>query len=160
MMGVGKTTLGKIVAKKQNLKFIDTDLCIERKYSMKIPEIFKKKGEIIFRQWEAEEVVEALKKNGYVIALGGGAFLNKKVRSMILKYSTSIWLDINLTKINERVKWGKKRPLLNNKNNQIKINKLYYERKNIYKLAKYKINCNNLNKKDIVTKIINFYEKQ
>jgi len=160
MMGVGKTTLGKIVAKKQNLKFIDTDLCIERKYSMKISEIFKKKGELIFREWEVEEVLESLKKNESVIALGGGAFLNKKVRTIILKHSTSIWLDINLSKLNERVKWSKKRPLLNDKNNQTKINKLYNERKNIYKLAKYKINCNNLNKEDIVKKIINFYEKQ
>ena len=160
MMGVGKTTLGKIVAKKQNLKFIDTDLCIERKYSMKISEIFKKKGELIFREWEVEEVLESLQKNESVIALGGGAFLNKKVRAIILKYSTSIWLDINLSKLNERVKWGKKRPLLNDKNNQTKINKLYNERKNIYKLAKYKINCNNLNKENIAKKIIAFHEKQ
>ncbi len=159
MMGVGKTTLGKIVAKKQNLKFIDTDLCIERKYSMKVSEIFKKKGESIFREWEAEEVLESLKKNECVIALGGGAFLNKKVRSIILKYSTSIWLDINLSKLNERIKWSKRRPLLNDKNNRTKINKLYNDRKNIYKLAKYKINCNNLKKEDIVKKIINFYEK-
>ena len=62
MMGVGKTTLGKIVAKKQSLKFIDTDLNIEKKCSMKIAEIFEKKGEEFFRLWEEKEVLESLKK--------------------------------------------------------------------------------------------------
>ena len=61
MMGVGKSTLGKIVAKKQGLKFVDTDLNIEKKFSMKISEIFKKKGERFFRLHEEE--IEAVKKN-------------------------------------------------------------------------------------------------
>ena len=58
MMGVGKSTLGKIVAKKQGLKFIDTDLNIEKKFSMSISDIFKKKGEDFFRQEEEIEVSE------------------------------------------------------------------------------------------------------
>ena len=62
MMGVGKSTLGKIVSKRANLKFIDTDLNIEKKFSMKISEIFKKKGENFFRKQEEKEVMEALKK--------------------------------------------------------------------------------------------------
>ena len=57
MMGVGKSTLGKIAAKKQGLKFIDTDLNIEKKCSMKITEIFKKKGEDFFRLQEEKEVI-------------------------------------------------------------------------------------------------------
>ena len=160
MMAVGKTTLGKIVAKKQSLKFIDTDLNIEKKCSMKISEIFKKKGEEFFRQCEEKEVLESLKKSKCVIALGGGAFVNKTVRDKILKDSISIWLDINLDTLNKRVKWNKKRPLLNEKNSQIKINKLYAQRKNIFKLAKYKIDCNDLNKENIANKIIILYEGQ
>jgi len=160
MMGVGKTTLGKIVAKKQNLKFIDTDLNIEKKCSMKIAEIFEKKGEEFFRLWEEKEVLESLKKSKCVIALGGGAFMNKTVRDKILKDSISVWLDINSETLHKRIKWNKKRPLLNEKNSQIKINKLYAQRKNIYKLAKYRIDCNNLSKVNIAKKIIIFYEKQ
>ena len=160
MMGVGKTTLGKIVAKKHSLKFIDTDLNIEKKCSMKIAEIFKKKGEEFFRLWEEKEVLESLKKSKCVIALGGGAFMNKTVRDKILKDSVSIWLDLNLKTLNKRTKWNIKRPLLDGKNNQKKINKLYARRKNIYKLSKYKINCNNLNKENIAKKIIAFHEKQ
>ena len=160
MMAVGKSTLGKIVAKKQDLIFIDTDLNIEKKCAMKISEIFKNKGEDFFRLQEDKEVLESLKKSKCVIALGGGAFMKKTVRDRILKDSVSIWLDVNLKTLNKRVNWNKKRPLINKEDSQIKINQLYAERKNIYKMANYRINCNNLSKKDIVNKIITFYEKQ
>ena len=159
MMGVGKSTLGKIVAKEQNLKFIDTDLNIEKKCSMKISEIFKKEGEKFFRLLEEKEVLESLKKSKCVIALGGGAFMNKIVRDKILKNSVSIWLDLNLKILSKRTKWHNKRPLLDGKNNQLKINKLYSERINIYKLANHRIDCDNLDKENIAKKIIIFYEK-
>ena len=160
MMAVGKSTLGKIVAKKQDLIFIDTDLNIEKKCAMKISEIFKNKGEKFFRILEEREVLESLKKSKCVIALGGGAFMKKTVRDRILKDSVSIWLDVNLKTLNKRVKWNEKRPLINEENSQIKINQLYAERKNIYKMANYRINCNNLSKEDIANKIITFYEKK
>ena len=160
MMGVGKSTLGKIVAKKQDLIFIDTDLNIEKKCAMKISEIFKNKGEKFFRILEEREVLESLKKSKCVIALGGGAFMKKTVRDRILKDSVSIWLDVNLKTLNKRVNWNKKRPLINEEDSQMKINQLYAERKNIYKMANYRINCNNLSRKDIANKIITFYEKR
>ena len=158
-MGAGKTTLGKIVAKKQDLRFIDTDSCIEEKFSMKISEIFQNKGESFFRSEEEKEVLKSLKNTNCVIALGGGAFMNTRIRSGILKNAISIWLDASLKNISNRTKWNKNRPLLNKKNNQEAIKELYAERKNIYKLANYKINCNNLSKGDLVKKIIDFYEK-
>ena len=160
MMGVGKSALGKIVAKKQGLIFIDTDLGIEKKYSMKISEIFKKKGEKFFRLLEEKEVLESLNKSECVIALGGGAFLKKTVRDKIAKDSISIWLDVNLKTLVKRVGWNKKRPLLRGENIYTKINKLYAERKNVYKLAKHKVNCNNMSKENIVKKILILYEKQ
>ena len=158
MMGVGKSTLGKIVAKKLNLKFVDTDSNIEKNCSMKISEIFKNKGEEFFRLKEEKEVLECLKKNKTVIAVGGGAFVNKNIRNSILKNSLSFWLDLDLKKINKRVKWNKKRPLVNSENGEEIIKKLYSERKNIYKLAKYRINCNKLSKQDIVEKILILYK--
>ena len=160
MMAVGKSTLGKIVAKRQNLKFIDTDLNIERKNSMTISEIFKKKGEDFFRLEEEIEVLKTLKKNKCVIAIGGGAFMNKKVRNIILENSLSIWLDLNLKTLNKRIKWNKKRPLLDKENSSKIIKKLFTERKDVYELANYKINCNRLTKNDIINKIISIYEKQ
>ena len=159
MMGVGKSTIGKILAKKRGFEFIDTDSNIEENCSMKISEIFKKKGEKFFRIEEEKEVLKSLKKKNCVIALGGGAFINKTIRNNILKNAISMWLDVDLKTINKRTKWSKKRPLLNTENNQKKINQLYQERKNIYKLANYRINCNNLDKENIAKKIISFYEK-
>ena len=158
MMGVGKSTLGKIVAKKLDLKFVDTDLNIEKKWSMKIWEIFENLGENLFRIEEEKEVLECLKRNKTVLALGGGAFMNKSIRNSILKNSISFWLDLNLETIAKRVKWNKKRPLLNQKNDEEIIKKLYAKRKNIYKLAEYKINCNKMTKGEIVEKIIFYYE--
>ena len=159
MMAVGKTTLGKIVAKKQELKFIDIDASIEKKNSMTIKEIFKKKGEKFFRMEEEKEVLKSLEKNNCVIALGGGAFMNKTVRENILKNAISIWLNVDIKTLNKRVKWNQKRPLLKEKNGQKKITELYAERKDIYKLANHKIACDNLSKDDIAEKIIALYEK-
>ena len=159
MMGVGKSTLGKIVAKKQDMEFIDTDVVIEEKCSMKISEIFEKKGEKFFRLEEKKEVMNSLKKNNSIIALGGGAFLNSAIRNYILKNAISIWLDSNLEILNKRTKWNNKRPLINIKNRKGKLIQLYNQRKNIYKLAKYRVNCDNLSIMNIAKKIINIYEK-
>ena len=159
MMAVGKTTLGKIVAKKQELEFIDTDANIEKKNSMTIKEIFKKKGEKFFRMEEEKEVLKSLKKNNCVITLGGGAFMNKTIRENILKNTISIWLDVDIKTLNKRVQWNQKRPLLKKENSQKKITELYAERKDIYKLANHKIECDNLSKKNIAGKIIALYEK-
>ena len=159
MMAVGKTTLGKIVAKKQELKFIDIDASIEKKNSMSIKEIFKKKGEKFFRMEEENEILKSLEKNNCVIALGGGAFMNKTVRENILKNAISIWLNVDIKTLNQRVKWNQKRPLLKEENDQKKIMKLYAERKDIYKLANHQIACDKLSKKNIAEKIIALYEK-
>ena len=125
----------------------------------KIYAIFKKRGEKFFRSEEEKEVLKSLKKNNCVIALGGGAFINKTIRNNILKNAVSIWLDSNLEILDKRTKWNKKRPLLDKENNKIIINKLYEERKNIYKLANYRIVCTKLSKENITNKIIIFYEK-
>ena len=159
MMAVGKTTLGKIVARKQGLEFIDIDKNIEKKNLMTINDIFKKKGENFFRLEEEKEVLRTLNKNNCVIALGGGAFINKIIRENILEKAISVWLDVDLSILNKRVKWNEKRPLLKKENNQKILEKLYAERKNYYKLANHKITCGNLNKKDIAEKIAELHEK-
>ena len=160
MMAAGKTTLGKIVAQRYNMEFVDTDSIIENKNSMSISEIFEKKGEPFFRAEEEKEVIEILKKKGCVIAVGGGAFINKNIRDHILKSSISIWLDVDIKVLNDRVQFNNRRPLLNKDNNENKINEMYNERKKFYSMANYKINCKNLKKEVIAEKIIEIYEKQ
>ena len=159
MMAVGKTTLGKIVAKKQKLKFIDIDMNVEQKNSMTIKEIFETKGEKFFRKEEEKEMLKSLEKNDCVIALGGGAFMNRTLRENILKNTISIWLNVDIKTLNKRTKWNQKRPLLKEVNNSKKLTELYAERKDIYKLADHKIECGQLSKENIVKKIIALYEK-
>ena len=159
MMGVGKTTLGKLVAKNQGLEFIDTDANIENKNSMTINEIFEQKGENFFRLEEKKEILNLLSKQDCVVALGGGAFMDKTIRESVLKNAISVWLDIDLKILNQRLKWNQKRPLLKKYNNQEKLNELYEQRKNVYQLANHKIVCDKLNIEDIVNQIIRLYEK-
>ena len=160
MMAVGKSTLGKIVAKKLNLQFIDTDKNIESSNAMKIKDIFEKRGENFFRAEEEKEVLKSLKKENCIIALGGGAFLNNTIRDNVLKNSIAIWLDADIKTLEKRVKWNEKRPLLKKNNSYKMIKKIYLERKKIYKLANYKIKCDKMNKSDLTKKIILLYEQQ
>ena len=158
-MAVGKTTLGNIVAKRLKLKFIDTDTNIEKKNSMRIFDIFEKKGEVFFREEEEKEVLKSLKQKNCIIAVGGGAFINKNIRENILKNAISIWLKVDPSVLDKRIKHNYKRPLLKAKNNQTKLKELYEERKSIYELADHKINCDGLSKENIVKKIMSIYEK-
>ena len=160
MMAVGKSTLAKIAAKKLSLQFIDTDENVENNNAMKIKDIFEKRGEKFFRAEEEKEVLRSLKKENCIIALGGGAFLNNKIRDNILKSAISIWLDADIKTLEKRVKWNEKRPLLKKNNKYQMIKKIYLERKKIYKLAKHKIKCDKTNKSDLIKKIISLYEQQ
>ena len=159
MMAAGKTTLGKIVAKKQALEFIDIDANVEKKNLMTISEIFKKNGEKFFRAEEENEVLKTLKKKNCVVALGGGAFVNKTIRENILKSAISIWLDVDINILKKRVKWSQKRPLLKKENNQKILEELYKERKKFYKLANHRVECNGLSKHSAAEKIIALYAK-
>ena len=108
---------------------------------------------------EKKEVLKVLKKDSCVIALGGGAFINKTIRKNVLQDTISIWLDVDIKILNTRSKYNQNRPLLIKTNNQ-KIKEIYEKRKTIYKLAHHKIICDKLDKKEIVKKIIELYELQ
>jgi len=158
MMGVGKSTIGKKLAKSLKLKFVDVDKIIEKKEKTTIKEIFKSKGESYFRKIEKKITLEELKKDNLVIALGGGAFINSTVRKEVKNSAISFWLDLSLRSILLRLKDVKKRPLLDEDNLEKTINKIYYERKKIYNESNYKIKCNSMTLEKIVNKIIKLYE--
>ena len=157
-MGVGKTTIGKIVAKKLKLKFVDIDSLIEKKEKNTIKEIFGNKGEDYFRKIETKITLSKLKKVNLVIALGGGAFINKSIRKEISNSAVSFWLDLELKSLISRLKKTKKRPLLDQENLENSINKIYLERKKIYNESDFKIKCNFLKKEEIAEKIVALYE--
>ena len=157
MMGSGKSTIGKEISKKSSLKFKDTDQLIESHEKMKIREIFDQKGEDFFRSLEEKIVLKNLKISGQVLALGGGSFINKKIRSEVLKNSVSFWLNWKNDVILKRIKSSKKRPKLDFLNDK-DILKLINLRAKIYFKADCKINCDNLNKFQIAKKILKIYE--
>ncbi|MDC0525089.1 shikimate kinase [Pelagibacteraceae bacterium] len=159
MMGVGKSTIGKNLAKKLNYNFIDIDKIIEAKEGASINSIFKNKSEAYFRKLENETTLQMLKKNNSVISLGGGAFLNKSIRLSVKKKCISFWLDIDVEQLVKRLKKSKKRPLLYNKDINVTIRKLYLERKKIYNEADYRVNCSYLKSYEVINKIIKLYEK-
>jgi len=158
MMGVGKSTIGKKLAKKLKLKFIDTDQIIEVKEKSTIKEIFENNTENYFRKVEKKITLEVLKKNNLVIALGGGAFMDALIRKKIKDTSISFWLDLKEEALLIRLKNVTKRPLLDQNQLEKSINKIYSERKKIYNESDYRIKCNSMNKNEIVYKIIKLYE--
>jgi shikimate kinase/shikimate kinase/3-dehydroquinate synthase len=157
MMGSGKTSIGFLISRKLKLDFFDIDNHIEKNFGMKISKIFKDKGEKFFREYEEKITLNILKKKEIVVALGGGAFLNKNIRNEVLKNHFSFWLKLDNDILIKRIKNSAKRPLAYNIS-YIELENMIKERSKIYSKALYKINCNNLNKTEIIDKIINIYE--
>tara|TARA_B110001452_G_scaffold266645_1_gene274060 strand:- start:478 stop:990 length:513 start_codon:yes stop_codon:yes gene_type:complete len=158
MMGSGKTSIGLLVSKKLNLKFVDIDNEIEKSEKMKISSIFKKKGEKHFRNLEQKITIKILRENNSIISLGGGGFVNSEIRKEILANHFSFWLNWDNKTIINRVNKSKKRPLTYNLSD-IEISDLIEKRSKIYSKAMFKIECENLKKSEIVNKVINIYEQ-
>ena len=159
MMGVGKSTIGKNLAKNLNYNFVDIDKLIENKEGMSINLIFKNMGENYFRKIENEITLTELKKDNCVISLGGGAFLNNAIRKSAKKLSISFWLDVPIEELIKRLQKNKQRPLLFKKNIRETVKKIYYQRKNIYSEADYRIKCNSFKSEQIVKKILSLYDQ-
>ena len=157
MMGSGKSSIGYLVSKKLNLKFVDIDSKIEEETGMKILNIFSEKGEKFFRNLEEKVTLKILKTNNTVISLGGGAFINDKIRKEILTNHNSFWLNWDLEILLKRIKNSKKRPIAFNATDNELVD-LIKKRSNIYSKALYEIKCDNISKKEIVNKILKIYE--
>lgn len=125
MPGAGKTTVGKALAKRLNREFIDLDNCIEEKVGMSIEEIFEKNGESEFRELESKLIKEAAKKNGYIIATGGGTPIYQENSNAISQNGYVIFLDRDIHKLET-----KGRPLSKDIES---LEILYKNRYNIYK---------------------------
>ena len=157
MMGCGKSTIGRLLAKKMNFRFIDIDTKIEKKTNIKIAEIFKKNGEDFFRKLEQKTTLQFLNKINCIISLGGGGFINNIIRSETQKRSITFWLNWDNKTLINRIKNNKKRPVaLNLSDSQLK--NLINIRSKIYSKSDYNIECENMTKIEIVNKIIRIYE--
>ena len=145
------------MSKKLQYEFIDTDNKIEEIEKKTISEIFKLNGEKYFRNIEEIISLKFLKLNNKVVALGGGGYINSNIRKYVQKKCISVWLDWKNETLINRIKNSKKRPLAIKLDN-LKLKSLIIKRSVMYNLSDYRINCDKLNKKEIVEKIINLYE--
>ena len=141
LMGSGKSIIGKDLSKNLNLKFYDTDKEIELMTNKKISAIFKEEGESYFRDIEEKVCIEILTIDNCVVSLGGGSIISKKIRKIIKKNSYSIYLQVKLNNLQNRLKFSRKRPLLNkNLNNYEILKNIFKDRQKYYEKADLIIN--------------------
>ena len=135
MMGAGKTSVGKRLAVRLGLDFIDADAAIEAAAGLTIPEIFARHGEPHFRDGERRVISRLLGERQRVLATGGGAFMNKATRERIAETSISVWLKADADVLLRRVRKRSNRPMLNTPDPEDTLKRLMAERYPIYALA-------------------------
>jgi shikimate kinase len=135
LMGAGKSTVGRRLAKRLHLQFVDSDEEIERAADQTIPEIFERFGEPSFRDGERRVIARLIEGEPKVIATGGGAFMNEETRTLILDRCLAIWLDADIDTLAERVSRRDNRPLLRNKEPASVLRELAALRNPIYAMA-------------------------
>ena len=135
MMGAGKTAVGKVVASKLGVPFLDADTEIEKAANMSIQEIFIRDGEEFFREREAQVILRLMKGSPTILSTGGGAFIQSANRQAINLLGVSLWLDVEVDLLWSRVKNKDTRPLLKSLNPYETLKKLHLERQPIYKKA-------------------------
>jgi len=154
-MGCGKTTVGKQLAEKMGMNFIDIDNSIEKKLKVDIATIFAIEGEAGFRKRETDELLLAVKKNHCIISTGGGAVLSKHNRDLLSKNGKVIFLNLSSKNQYNRLKYDKKRPLLKNDNPQKALDEMYINRLPLYKeIADYEFMVDDFAIKDTVGMIL------
>src|SRR6516165_12727981 len=132
MMGAGKSTIGRRLAARLRLPFIDADTEIEAAAGMTIPEIFERHGEPHFRDGEARVIARLLEGGPLVLATGGGAFMREETRGRIAAKAVSIWLKADADVIMRRVRRRADRPLLQTADPEGTVVRLLGEREPVY----------------------------
>lgn len=132
LMGSGKTTIGRALAKKLNLRFVDADHEIEARTGATIPLIFEIEGEASFRQREADVIRDLTAQQGIVLATGGGAVLNEQSRRFLHGRGTVIYLRASVNSILQRTSHDRNRPLLQTADPRARIEELSKQRAPLY----------------------------
>jgi shikimate kinase len=135
MMGAGKSTIGRRLAVRLRLPFLDADTEIEAAAGMSIPEIFESHGEPHFRDGEARVIARLLDGGPGILATGGGAFLREETRNRISRRAVSIWLKADTDTIMRRVRRRTDRPLLQTTDPVATVDRLVVEREPFYQAA-------------------------
>jgi shikimate kinase len=154
LMGAGKTTVGRRLAEKLGLTFVDADHEIEIAAGQTIPEIFAKHGEAYFRDGERKVIARLLENGAQVLATGGGAYMNADTRSAIRSHGISIWLRADFDLLMRRVRRRSNRPLLQNDDPEGVMRKLIDERYPVYAEADITVDSRDVAHTSIVNTII------
>lgn len=136
MMGVGKSTIGKILAQKLQYRFFDTDTLIEQVAGKTIPQIFATEGEAYFRDLETQVLKEVSVYTRSAIATGGG-IIQKPINWSYLRQGLVVWLDVDIQILQQRVSQDQNRPLSG------ELKSLLEKRRSLYSLADMQIKCSN-----------------
>ncbi|SOB86806.1 shikimate kinase [Sphingomonas guangdongensis] len=139
LMGAGKSTVGRRLAQRLGLAFVDADTEIETAAGMTVAEIFERFGEAHFRDGERRVIARLIDGTPKVIATGGGAFINDETRALILREATAIWLDADPAVLAERVRRRDTRPLLRGRDPHQVLRDLAHTRNPIYAQAPIRI---------------------
>ena len=133
LMGAGKTTVGRLLARRLKLRFFDSDHEIEERCGVKIPLIFEIEGEAGFRTREEQAIAELTSMEGIVLATGGGAVLNADSRRRLSASGTVIYLNARPEDLYERVRHDRNRPLLTTAEPLARLRALHAERDALYR---------------------------
>ena len=133
MMGAGKTTVGKILARRLKRRFVDSDHEIERRCGVRIPVIFDIEGEEGFRGREEQAIAEVARLDGVVLATGGGAVLSAENRRRLASHGTTIYLHARPEDLHRRLRHDKNRPLLDTPDPLQRLRDLYAVRDPLYR---------------------------
>lgn len=139
LMGAGKSTVGKRLARRLGLDFVDSDAEIEQAAGRSISEIFEQFGEDSFRDGERRVLARLIDDVPRVIATGGGAFINAETRALILERCIAIWLDADIETLAERVGRRDHRPLLKDRDSLAVLRGLAEARNPIYAEAHFRV---------------------
>jgi shikimate kinase len=154
MMGSGKSSIGRRVAQRLAIPFVDADAEIEKAAGMTIPDIFSVRGEAEFRSGEARVIVRLLEGGPQVLSTGGGAFINCDTRAAIASKGISIWLNAELDVLMKRIRRRHDRPLLKTDDPAATLRKLMEERYPTYALADLTVQSRDVSHDKIVDEIV------
>ncbi|MCZ4258509.1 shikimate kinase [Sulfitobacter sp. G21635-S1] len=141
MMGAGKTAVGRAVAARLGVPFLDSDAEIEAAANLSVPEIFQRDGEAFFRKRESEVIARLLRQERCILSTGGGAFLAESNREMISRDGVSLWLNADLPLLWQRVRHKESRPLLRTPNPYATLAEIYRARVPVYEKADISVTC-------------------
>jgi shikimate kinase len=133
LMGAGKSTVGRVLARKLNSRFVDSDHALEERCGVKIPTIFEMEGEAGFRKREAQIIEELTQEKGLILATGGGSVLLPENRRALRERGTVVYLHANPIELWHRTKGGEGRPLLQNGDPKAILENLYALRDPLYR---------------------------